>query len=84
MIFYISQRCLKTGITSSENTFGMGCSLHFWPGRDLKEGALDTALLLFFTGADLAEAKEPVEETTTSEEALEEILPWGPPEVLPK
>ena len=45
---------------------------------------MDTALLLFFTGADLAEAKEPVEETTTSEEALEEILPWGPSEVLPE
>ena len=70
----------------------MGCSLHFWPGRDLKEGDLGDlggALLPFFTRADLAEANEPVEETTdlmsfllnlelvpeTSEEVLEETLP---------
>ena len=67
----------------------MGCSPHFWPGRDLNERDLGAALLLFFTGADLAETKEPVEETTdlasfllnlelvpeTSEEVLEETLP---------
>ena len=66
-----------------------GCSPHFWAGRDLNERDLGAALLLFFTGADLAETKEPLEETTdlasfllnlelvpdTSEEVLEETLP---------
>ena len=36
------------------------------PGRDLKEGVL----AFFFPGTDMAEAKEPVEETTDLESFL--------------
>ena len=99
LVFYISHRCLNTEITSLEDTqklawvdlltSGQGETLkrETWHRSRLLQCCL--ALLLFFTGADLAEAKEPVEETTdlasfllnlelTSdllEELLEETLP---------
>ena len=88
-IFHKDVSILKSQVWKILSVLSEGCSLHFWPGRDLNERDLGAALLLFFTGADLAETKEPVEETTdlasfllnlelmpeTSEEVLEETLP---------